>query len=239
MRSMCRTVLLALFAVLALSAVAASAAQAEEAPFFKVAGARLAAGESKEFKTTTTKMAVKVSAAAGGILEGCSVGSSGGDLLGSAAGEPGTSSEFKLLFSGCKSSATCPVTITSLPLKATLVEVPGGEGSRYLGILFAPVKGTKFLEIETAKTGCVVNGYHERVEGTLAFELEPITQVGKESAEAKAQRLSFSSVNHISKVWKIKGGVGKEENVGLVEGINFEGSMPIELAGAPVWGVFT
>ena len=44
-----------MLAVLALSAVAASAAQAAEAPFFKIAGVRLAEGESKEVTAKTTE----------------------------------------------------------------------------------------------------------------------------------------------------------------------------------------
>ncbi len=89
MRSMFRTVFVAMLAVLALSAVAASAAQAEEAPYFKVAGARLAAAASKEVKATTKALAPFTIDLESGTVQCSAAFSSGAKLLGSNAGRTG------------------------------------------------------------------------------------------------------------------------------------------------------
>ncbi len=254
MRSMFRTVFVAMLAVLALSTVAASAAQAsEEAPFFKVAGTRLAAGASKEVKATTKTLAPFTIDLENGTVQ-CSAGfSSGSKLLGSSVGEPGTG-EVTLTYSGCRmlgNDPECKVEVKSLePLRATLVDLEK-KAKGPIAVELRDVKGSKsFIEIKGSK-GCVPGEFVEKLGGTAVAEVlsggnttqedGSLVEVGKEPAEAKVVELYFPQIP-IRHVWSEKGGVGSEEEVEIVEG--FAGAelgpsdFRLELGGEPLWGVF-
>ncbi len=252
MRSRFRTVFVTMLAVLALGAVAASAAQAaEESPFFKVAGARLAAGVSKEVKATTkASQPFEISTEWGHVQ--CSAGfASGAKLLGSNAGEPGTG-EVTLTFSGCQilgNRAGCKVEVKSLePLKATLVDLESAKKGP-LAVKFFAKGGKPFLEIKGSKE-CLPGEFVEKLEGTIAAEVRSggnstqvggLVEVGKEPAETKAIEFYFPG-EPIKHVWDVKSGVGSEEKV---EWSSFYGAavsggdFTLELAGEPLWGVFT
>jgi Flp pilus assembly protein TadG len=95
-----RIIGLALVAVFAMSAVAASAASAAtEGPFYKVAGKRLAATETKPLKAKASKNFVLT---ASGVVITCTKLklSSASKIIGSTGKNPGTSEE-TLEFEGC------------------------------------------------------------------------------------------------------------------------------------------
>lgn len=245
MRSMFRTVFVAMLAVLALSAVAASAAQAEEAPFFKVAGARLAKGESQEVKgTAKAAHRIGIRIEWGQII--CSAAfASGAKLFGSNVGEPGTG-EMTLNFSECEillNTSGCKVEVKSLePLRATLVDLEHSKNSP-LAVTFSDVKGSKpFIEIKGSEA-CLPGNFVERLEGSMAAKVlsggKPV-EVGKEPAETKTIEFSFPETS-IKHVWHVRGGVGSEEKVEISSFYPAEvggGAFTLELAGEPLWGVF-
>ncbi len=242
-----RTALLALLAVLALSAVAASAAQAEEAPYFKIAGVRLAEGESKEVKakTTTETMTIVIGPVR---MTHCALNSTAGaKLLGSRAQEA-SRIEMTIEFTGCiVEHPECEVvgSIKSEPLLAKLVTLGLSvkeRGKGKVALLLAPKKGLNFMKI-TFNKGCAY-GSGPTVEGEAVAELysgEKPIEVGKEPAEAKTLQLVFPDVR-IERYWRIKEGVGSELIVEELQDASGVGSLyggPIlELASAQNWGVF-
>ncbi len=243
MRFTFKTVLVAMLAVFALSAVAAGAAQAEEAPFFKIAGTRLGFGESKEATLKSGKLDLDFGI---GTVE-CSVKlASGAKLLGSHAGEPGLF-EGTLEFSGCEAIGprNCKLSepLTSSPLKGRTMLF--GEKSK-VGLLLEPKKGVTFFpSVKLTGTKCETTF---GVTGQVAAELRSggkTIEVGKEPAEAKTVELNFPTT-HITKIWKITAGIGKEESVEELEDAPWgpvliqpgSGVPTLELAGSPSWGVF-
>lgn len=146
-----RVLLPAVF-VIALCGVAASAASAIEAPFYKVGGARLNGGETKEVGIKASgNYVIKIPFV--GIAFTCTGLSIqlGGTLNGSMTGVSGGIS-VTITKTGCTVTGNgnkCNVTggkITSNPLKGELVL--GAE---------TPVKGTKLLTLLKPATGTVIS----------------------------------------------------------------------------------
>ena len=218
MRAMCRTALPVLLAVVALSAVAAGAAQAAtEGPFYKIAGTRLAKGQSKEvtLKANPNKEYSKLTLKAAGVLGWliqCKTQAfgAGAKLLGSTGASSG-SGEVRLELSGCtvvERGNTCNKTveepIKTEPLSAQLVYTGAGRTGK-LAVDFKPVKLQKFGEIRFPGTE-ECGTQEDELLGELVAELysggAPV-EVGKEPAEGKALELHFPWVQP-KEVWSRK-----------------------------------
>jgi hypothetical protein len=251
MRSTCRTMLLALLAVLALSAVAASAAQAAvEGPFYKIAGSRLASGESKEVKITTRSGIDLYLDIYGTYIKCTTQGFAAGSKLLGSTGANGGAGEVTLELSGCKysgdGSGECGVVepIKTYPLTAKLVYLNSERKGR-LAVEFTPTKGSKFGRITITGKGCAEETY---ITGDLVAGLysgEKPVEVGKEPAEAKTMELDLTLSPQPADVWVEKAGELVKTAVGELDygpgGLQFtEGTnSTLELAGGANWGVFT
>lgn len=218
-----------------------------EGPFYKVAGARLASGESKEVKDTVTSSTRLYNGVRGYMKCTTQAFAAGAKLLGSTGANPGTG-EVTLELSGCTEEeakrAGCKVEpIKSYPLTAKLVYL-NKERKGALAIEFTPVKGQKFALITVKGTGCNEEVY---VTGDLVAGLysggKPV-EVGKEPAEAKALELKLT-VEQPAVVWVEKSGELVEtsaEPLSYLTGFIYfvEGAhATLELAGSSTWGAFT
>jgi hypothetical protein len=250
MRSIYRAMLLALLAVLALSAVAAGAAQAAEGPFYKIAGARLASGGSKEVKLKAHSEYLTIRGEEWTVQCKTQALAAGAKLLGSTGANSGAG-EVTIELSGCRYSPKyteekCSVQepITTMPLKAKLVYL-GSARSGGLGVYLQPVKGEVFVKIVFTKS----EGCHEqslKVAGSEVAEIysgnNPV-EVGKEPTEAAAAELRFPiEGKQPLKVWSEESGALVEHQPGLgssLGGFWIEGEATLELAGGANWGVFT
>ena len=233
-----------MLAVLALGAVVASAAQAVEAPHFKVAGARLGTGKSKEITSKSSTIDIDI----GSSITTCSVKvASGAKIFGSSIGNSGTG-ELELEFSECKGVAggkcTFSGSYTTKPLKLTLAavenaELSKGKGDQLDALLYAT--GSEWMKVKF-NTGCYI-GSEAIVVGSLAAEVysagKPV-KIGEEPAEAKTVELVFPE-SVIRQVTLVEGGVAFEEGVELeASGHYFAvwGKSTLELASGENWGVF-
>jgi hypothetical protein len=202
--------MLSVLALFAFSAVAATAAQAIQAPFYKTCKKvakgtgkyenaecikegepkeyeriRLGAGEEKE---VTGKQVAGTSfvLAAGGDTITCTVEKlkAGAKIIGSASGEPGTSTE-TIEFSGCTvtgNGTPCAVTepITTEPVRNVLDyyskhTVKAEFSPEYIGTYFVPVTGTKFVKLTFTGSKCEVTS----TEVTGGVEAEDLTSTGE------------------------------------------------------------
>lgn len=233
---------MAMLAVLALGAVVASAAQAVEAPHFKVAGARLEKGKSKEITSKSGTIEIAI----GSILTKCSVKvASGAKISGSSKGNSGTG-ELELEFSECTGSEKCSFSgsYTTKPLKLTLAavenaELSKGKGDQLDALLYET--GTGWMKVKF-NTGCYI-GSEAIVVGSLAAEVysagKPV-KIGEEPAEAKTVELVFPEPV-IRRVTLVEGGVTFEEGVELEASGHYfavRGKSTLELASGENWGVF-
>jgi hypothetical protein len=239
--------LAALLAAFAFGAVAAAPAQAEEAPFWtvpKTEGSketkRLAAGETryvtaKSYKTTTLE--------GSGVTTTCpTVTLQEGVLLGSNAGEPGTSVEVIEFSGGCTQTGngtSCKVTepIVTKPVRSELVESEKGAKGSLLTEFF-PNKGAAFTTLKYTGT-CVIKEL--TVEGSVAAEVYTDPNNGSLGELVKLPntgKLGTSwlfnfPATPIKKVWLIKSGTGKEASVELLantEPAVFKGTALVLLA---------
>jgi hypothetical protein len=241
MKTKSRTMLTVLVAVLALSALAAGAAQANEGPFYKVAGSRLAAGSSRELKVLGGGQII----AWAGIVVTCSKASAaaGAKILGTAPGTP-EFSEQTITYSGCSISGNgtpCQVSnIKSTPLTATLV-YSEKERKGHIDVLYKPVSGTSFATFTLTGIGCEWEG-EQKLTGSVAAEAlngSEWIKVGSEPAATATQRALFPTET-IRKVWKeatAVEGLGLKILGGIAVGI--QGSSTLELASGELWGPFT
>ncbi len=228
-----RLMLVALLGVFAFGAVAAAAAQAEEAPFWSREGTRLAKGETHYI--TAKKYSKVFTLFTAGVAVTCEdIRLKEGVLLGSNAGEPGASNEVIEFFENCivtgevddKKIEKCKVTqpITTANVKSELVEtVEKGAPTGSLLTEFFPEKGAKFTTLkftvetggfcppETAVEGSVAG--QVRVDPNKPPELGELVSLPNGKKEAKSWLLAFLFA--IKKAWLIKGGEGKEVELGL------------------------
>ena len=258
---------LALVAVLALtafavSAVVATAAEAIEAPFIKVEGTRLKKGEEKEVKgkqVAGTSYVLK----AGAVTITCTAQKlkAGAKIIGSAVGEPGTSTE-TIEFSGCTVAGNgtgCNVshggTITTEPVKDELVYLSKETDkakfiAEYIGTLFVPVTSTKFVKVEfEPKPPCEV--LSTEVTGAVVGEAQSSTgaKVGPSGVEPEEEkgRVNFPATP-ILLYETVKASVGTVRELTTAStptwlkafGVKatLTGASELELAGKN-WGVFT
>jgi len=180
-----RIVGLALLAVFALGAVASTVAQASEAPYYGVESKRLGAGETKE---VTLKQTAEYTLTAGTAVITCEKsGANNSIIIGSAAGEPGTSSG-TVTYSGCTiaNNGTCAVghsgngEILTEKLKDELVYDATSKESKSVADEFTPETGKVLAKVTLSGAKC------EPVEqGVLAVEGQAVAQVfgGKTAKE--------------------------------------------------------
>jgi hypothetical protein len=219
---------LCLAAVLALGGAAASGASAHSF-IWKVAGAKLEAGKTKE-------ITAKVKTGSKYILKGTAVGiktevectsqklKAGSTIIG---GTPGTSEE-TLELENCKAlkpSGCTGVKVAATPAKNEIVEI---ASNKKLGILFKPKTGTVFTTISFE--GCLLNIKAE-VTGSA------VAEVGSEETEATTGTLIFPS----TQIKEIVKSNGTKETTGLKFAGNeatIAGETTSELSPSAAFGVF-
>jgi hypothetical protein len=241
-----RLVLSSLLAVLALGAVTASAAQAAtEGPFYKIAGKRLASGETKE---VTAKGTFSVTEGGGGRIECKKTAlAAGSKLLGSTGANFG-SADVTLDFSecsvphelfnhsGCSHLAGGKLTTEPLNMELTYFKETRTGG---LMVVFKPVKKPYFAKYQFEEKGCTEG----TIGGSMVAEITTGgkgVEVGQEPAAAKTLHLHWGGFNG-GKVWLEQAGILKELEPGL-EGPLGESTANTELeleVGGTTWGVFT
>jgi hypothetical protein len=164
---------LAMFAV---GAVAASAAQATEAPYWTINGTRLVQGATKYVSAKTYKEG-ELAIEAGSKKLKCAkakVPFVGSVLLGSSAGEPGTSSE-TFEYSGCKvegNGTECKVKepIVTNQLRSELAE----NSEENTLVELKPVTGVTFATLTFEGGSCVIK--EAKVTGSVAAEVLTTTE---------------------------------------------------------------
>jgi hypothetical protein len=239
---------LALVAVFALSAVVAVAAQATEAPFYKVAGKRLASGESAEisshagtggFTLTTTGKVVKCLTL---------TNNAGATIIGSNAGVPGTSSE-TLEFSGCTVTGNGEPCAVTTPIKTTALknELALTESLTSFLVEFKPATGTEFATLKFTGAGCEITETKVTIaEGSAVigqvFSGGKLVEPGKEPAEAKDGEINFptTAIKVIDLQETASGGFKKVEESPLKAfglAATFSGLAIVLLKSGSVWGV--
>ncbi len=248
-----KSIVIAQVAVFAFGCAAATVAHAEEAPFWSVEGARLAAGETREItaKTYKTKAHSGFTLTAGSKKISCStIKLKEGSIGGSSAGNPGTNHEVVELSGSCTvegNGTECKVKepIVSNAVSSELVESEKGEKGSLL-MEYKPVSGTKFMSLVFEGSKCTIK--ETTVTGTIAGEVlvdsndeelgEKITQ-SNEPDETKSVLVNFPSTA-IAKVWLIKEEVGKEVKLegleAFAESATLTGTALVSLASGEEFG---
>ncbi len=249
-----KSMMAALVAVFAFGCAAAAVAHAEEAPFWSVEGARLAAGETREItaKTYKTKSHSGFTLTVGSKKISCStIKLKEGSIGGSKAGNPGTDHEVIELSGSCTvegNGTECKVKepIVSSAVSSELVESEKGEKEALLMEL-KPVSGTKFMPLLFEGSKCTIK--EAVVEGEIVSEMlvDPnneelgakITQ-SNEPDETKSVLVNFPSTA-IAKVWLVKEEKGsevavKELSTSAKEAVKIEGTALVSLASGEEFG---
>jgi hypothetical protein len=221
-----------------MSAAMASAAQAEE-PFYKVGGARLGSGASKEIVGVKAKKSYILKASIATVTCTANSVKTGGTIKGSAAGAPGTSEE-TIVYKGCtvvNNGSGCKVVkeeIETVAVKNTLVTNTAGT---VIETLYTPVTGSVFTTTHY-EGSCFIK--EAKVEGSAAAEAwsgGAAVKIGSEPAEAKTGEVNFPATQIKEVLLK-----GVKTSVGLTFGggaATLEGNSELKLSGEPVWGVYT
>jgi hypothetical protein len=218
-----RLIGVALVAVFALGVAGASVAQAETAPYFTVGGTRLVAGkthnlDARVFKEDSFTLTNSIESV---VITCEALGTEGGVLLGSNAGNPGKDNEITV-FSKCKlvsgnGAPECKLTSTVIKTFATTSEqvenVENSKGGKKLYEEFRPTNPAEgFVDITFTGSGCTVT--ETVVSGQTVAEVrldnagEGNVELGQTPIEATSTLLRFPSTG-ITSVWLISNGVGK------------------------------
>jgi len=219
--------LVALFVV---GAVVATAAQAEEAPYWSIEGARLGAGETATFTarsevglTETTPFVLKSPGGEKVTCEKQTLASNVRQLIGSAAGNPGTSEEV-IELRECKVEGNGTGCTVNEPVKTTALknELVYDNTKTFLEVLFKPVSGTLFETINFTGANCTFK--ETKVKGSVDGELWTDPTGGKEEGKSEREKVTKEKgqatsvfivfpTTAIKKIWLITNGVGSEVNV--------------------------
>ena len=252
MRSM-KSIGAALLAVFAMSAVVAVAAQATEGPFWKVNGARLAAGQvalilasaKKTFTLQNPVSKVKIECSAFNLSEHST-------LNGSSGANAGTSKEV-IEYSGCTGGAkeeglNCKPTggkITTTLVTNTLGYSNDNKTNSLILVLFKPSTGTTFTTITFEGTNCFAAS--TAVTGSTIGEARVngagITVGGgtsKGEIEALSGEVKFTVGN--KSILVENGGLLTNTKSGLTAfgtAASLEGEALIDLVNGNKWGIFT
>jgi hypothetical protein len=242
MRSRCRSVFAAALAMLALSAVVTTAAQAAEGPFYKIAGTRLGAGQTKEIKAKARESFILSTELAGTVTCSSMTYASGATITGSNGGTA-SGGEQTIEFSGCTVAGNgSPCELEGKAIKTPSVKsVLGYATSTRTGKVLAllkPATGTVLLPLHFVGVGCRV---HELfLEGSLIVEVrqaKAAIEVGAEH-EAKVNELTYPQTR-ILKLWVESEGKLKEEKAKTVLPFSLFGGALLELTSGETWGAFT
>jgi hypothetical protein len=226
--------LLAMFALGAV--VAASVAQATEAPYWTINGTRLAKGATKYVSAKTYKES-ELNLEAGSKKVKCTktkVPFEGAVLLGSSAGEPGTSSE-TFEYSGCKvegNGSECKVKepIVTSQLRSELAE----NSSEYTLVELKPVSGATVATLGFEGGACTIK--ETKVTGSVAAE---VLTTAEQKIKMPTEHITGESwiyrfpTTAIKSVVLFKEGKGETVEVGLTafgESAKAAGTAQISLA---------
>lgn len=247
-----RRVLPAIFVVV-LTGVATSSALAVDDPFYKVAGARLGAGESKELVLTAEGNQLLVLPSAGITITCTGIGvKKGATINGSSAPEAGTSTGV-IEYSGCTVTGNgekCVVTSVAKAKDKKIVSEPMKDE-----LVFASstiVKGTKDLDL--LSVNIPINFEEEAggkckfaslpAGGTIAFEIRNSTKEAVAFGEHENEE-EFGFIKALpngAKACKLKEGkLDKCETVSLktlLGSVTLEGTTKVKLATKQLFGVF-
>jgi hypothetical protein len=194
-----RMISLAVLTALALGAISAAAAQATEGPFYKINGARLAAG-SGQAAEAKIKPGSEYVLTAGGVVISCTAQKlqAGSELLGSNTNNSSTSKEV-VEFESCKvenNGPNCKLKTTTITTEkvANTLDFANAARTGTILIFFRPVEKTVFAKIVFANDKeCTLPS--TSVEGTTAAEALSEAggkvEVGSEPAKAKIGRVNF------------------------------------------------
>jgi hypothetical protein len=215
-----------------LGAVVASGAQAESAPFFSIAGTRLAAGKTHNIDAKATANFVLTDASGSSKITCTGLGTEKGVLLGSEAGTHGSASQVTV-FSGCTStgngaachlaptegSETVSTVIKTEPIKSEQVEnvVSTHPGKKLLEVFSPVTKTSGFVKLNfggecTLKS--IIVGGSTVAESVLDNTGEGEIELGQPAVERTSWRLKFPATP-IKEVWLVSNGVGKIVEAGL------------------------
>jgi len=250
-----RLVLSSVLTVLALSAVAVSAAQAAtaEGPFYKITGARLASGASKEVKAKLGSRYRFTYGDESGVEVSCGGAkfASGAKLLGSTGANFG-GGEATIEFTGCRTEGSaglnCELTSTTIktaPLKMKLAYLSEARTGP-IAVLFEAPAGTALFEITFSRSGNCFDQTEQPIpaSGHLVGKVEvagKLDEVGKEPAAAKVLDITFPGGNEINEAWIEKSGALEKKKVPLIingQDTDYNGALELE-AGSAEWGIFT
>ncbi len=225
-----RLMLVALLGVFAFGAVAAAAAQAEEAPFWSIAGTRLAAGQThyitaKTYNVTGNTEGFTLTSETGQVVHCSTIKLKEGVLLGSNIGNPGTNDEVIEFSGGCSvlnngTSCKPKEPIVTNPVKSELVESEKSATAALL-VEFFTTSGP-FVTLEFEGTACIAKS--TAVSGKVAGEvredpnngtLGAVVKLPNEKIEKKSWLLNFPTTR-IAHVWLIKNEIGEETKIELV-----------------------
>ncbi|MFI5004766.1 MAG: hypothetical protein ACHQE6_07115 [Solirubrobacterales bacterium] len=226
-------------AVFAMGAVAAAEASAAEY-IYKVAGAKLEAGQTKEIKSSmkSTTFVLKGK----GVLNIESVTKCTALTLNAAekpviiGGKPGTSAKEKIEFTGCTATlggAKCEkVEVENVVTNNEIVTVvlPATLKGR-LATLFTPGVGEVFSKVKFVKCG-IFGSQKAEVKGKSAGLDEP-----KEPEEVKNWLVYATGASEITEVEKSNKEKVKVELTNESKKATIEGEAWVELSTKEVWGV--
>jgi hypothetical protein len=156
-------VLLAAVFIIALSGVATSSAFAEEDPFYRVNGGRLGHGSTAEVGLKTSSATQVLKSTGAGITITCTgIAAVNGLLIGSVAGEPGTSSG-RIEYSGC--------TVIGNGTKCIVTSIAGVKDKK---ILTKPLRDELVASAEKQEAGTKILDLFKAVEGPFVeIKFEP------------------------------------------------------------------
>jgi hypothetical protein len=245
MRIISRKFSIVLAAVFAMSVVGATAAGAAEGPFYRVAGARLKAGESKEVKAKAREKYV-MSTAGSTITCRNQALVANSKIVGSTGATAGTGEE-TIEFTECTVEGNgyeCEIANGKIATNALKSELGYAikERTGKILVLLKPVSGSTFATIKFAGSGCKT--LEMPLEGSVAAEASSghnAVEVGKEPVEAIANEMRFPRQS-IKTAWVEKEGKLGEKKLGMkVFSVAFtiDGLSELTLVAEPKWGVYT
>lgn len=244
-----RILALGLVAMFAMSAVAASAASAAEGPYWKVAGARLLAGQTEEIEAAAEGNQELSAGLTKVICKKVGV-KAGATIIGSTGKNPGTSKE-TLLYKECEVKGLgepCSVVepIETKALKNTLGYATNLRTGKIL-ILFEPESGAEFATLKFTGTCSVAETKVNVKTGASGIICEALNgkkeavEVGKGEEESESGFVRCPNPK-IASMWIENEGVPAEKKAGLEAfGIeaNYFGTAKVKLKTKKLWGVHT
>ncbi|MFI5168318.1 MAG: hypothetical protein ACHQQS_17050 [Thermoanaerobaculales bacterium] len=247
--------MLSSLAVFAISAIVATAAQATQGPYYRVAGVRLKAGESKEIIAATAVANFVLANATTGVKVTCtSISLNTAAKITGSSGRNSSGSVETITFGGCTVTGNgtgCTVTggtVKTEPLVNNLAYATSTRTGKIL-VVFEPEEGARFATIGFTGAGCTVASIAVEPQFTLggvcgeAWKSGAAIIVGSEPAEGKVGEINFPAAgSQIATAWVEAAGELAEVKCGLQSGGTADtltGRSSFELEGHPNWGIYT